>query len=280
MSTIPSKLPGPYQDLYIYLIDGVVSGRDEAGFGNEFLGTWVEGETSFLFFTAPSRDKVDSLIKDRPNLSLLEEHHFSYEQWQGTRLEPVRIGQFFIIPPWNREAAGEGEVRIILDPGVVFGTGIHPTTGDCLRALAYLRKRFAYRHVLDLGTGTGVLAVAAACLGAKQVSAVDLNPLCVKTAKTNVHHNQQEGVVEVVEGKAEEWTEKPADLVIANMHYDVLKSLVERESFRQNEWLILSGLMRSQAREIKTRLERYGLTIVREWEGEGMWPTLLVTRKQ
>jgi ribosomal protein L11 methyltransferase len=276
MSTTRPKSAEPYEDLYIYLINSVVSDRDEAGFGSEFLGTWVEGETSFLFFLVPSREKVDSLILARPELSLLGEHHFSYEEWQGTSLDPVRIGKFLIIPPWNREAAGEDDVRIILDPGVVFGTGTHPTTGDCIRALAYLRKRFAYKRVLDLGTGTGVLAVAAASLGARRVLAVDLNPLCVKTAKRNVHHNKLEGVVEVIEGKAEDLTEKPVDLVVANIHYYVLKSLVEKESFRKKEWLILSGLMRSQARDIKTRLDRYGLTIVREWDGEGMWATLLV----
>jgi ribosomal protein L11 methyltransferase len=275
-SVKPPKSSGPYQALYIYLINGVVSGRDEAGFDNKFLGTWVEGETSFLFFPVPSREKVDSLIMGRPELSLLEEHHFSYEEWQGTKLEPVRIGKCLIIPPWNSQAAGEGEVRIILDPGVVFGTGIHPTTGDCLRALAYLRKQFAYERVLDLGTGTGILAVAAGSLGARRVSAVDLNPLCVKTAKRNVQHNQQEGVVEVVEGKAEDGTERPADLVVANIHYDVLNTLVEKESFRKKEWLILSGLMRSQARDINTRLERHGLRIVREWDGDGIWSTVLV----
>jgi ribosomal protein L11 methyltransferase len=276
MSTTRPKSPESYEDLYIYLIRGAVSDRDEAGFGSEFLGTWVEGETSFLFFPVPSRERVDSLIMARPKLSLLEEHHFSYEEWQGTRLEPVRIGKILIVPPWNREAAGEDEARIILDPGVVFGTGTHPTTGDCLQALAYLRKRFAYKRVLDLGTGTGVLALAAASLGARRVLAVDLNPLCVKTAKRNVQHNQQEDVVEVVEGKAEDWTEKPVDLVVANIHYDVLRTLVEKESFRKKEWLILSGLMISQARDIKTRLDGYGLTIAREWDGEGMWATLLV----
>jgi ribosomal protein L11 methyltransferase len=277
-SVKPSESPEPYQDLYIYLINSVVSGRDEAGFGNEFLGTWVEGETSFLFFSIPSREKVDSLIMARPELSLLEEHHFSYEEWQGTKLDPARIDKFLIVPPWNSETAGEGEVRIILDPGVVFGTGLHPTTRDCLRALACLRKQFAYEHVLDFGTGTGVLALAAAFMGAKSVLAVDLNPLCVKTAKRNVHHNKLEGVVEVVEGKAEDLTEEPVDLVVANIHYDVLKSLLENESFRKKEWLILSGLMRSQARVIKNRLERYGHRIVHEWDGEGMWATLLVRR--
>lgn len=268
---------GPYQDLYIYLINGVVRERDEAGLGNEFLGTWVEGETSFLFFPVPSRHKVDSLIMARPELSLLEEHHFSYEDWQGARLDPVRVDKFLIVPPWKAEAAVEGEVRIVLDPGVVFGTGIHPTTGDCLRAMAYVGGKTALQTVLDLGTGTGILSVAAARLGARRVLAVDLNPLCVKTARQNVRLNGMEAVVEVLEGRAEDFMEEPADLVMANIHYEVLKELVESERFREQPLLILSGLMRSQGRDIKARLERCGLSIVREWDGEGTWTTLLVS---
>lgn len=267
----------PYQDLYIYLVNGVVSSRDEAGFGEEFLGTWVEGETSFLFFPAPSRERVNSLIEARPELSLVEEHHFSYEAWQGTRLEPLRVGKFLIVPPWKSEAAGEGVIRIILDPGVVFGSGIHPTTKDCLRAMDYLSRKTALETVLDLGTGTGILAVAAAHLGATKVWAVDLNPLCVKTSRRNVWLNQAEALVEVLEGRAEDFAETPADLVVANIHYEVLKDLVESKGFRQKPWLILSGLMRSQGRDIKARLEHRGLKIVREWDGEGMWATMLVS---
>jgi len=111
------------------------------------------------------------------------------------------------------------------------------------------------------------------------VLAVDLNPLCVKTARRNVRLNGVEAVVGVLEGRAEDFTEKPADLVVANIHYEVLKELVDKERFREKPWLILSGLMRSQGRDMKTKLERSGLSIVREWDGEGTWTTLLVSAK-
>ena len=270
------KSGGPYADLHIYIIQGVVTPDDEAGLDNQFLGTWLDGETSFLFFTMPSRDKIDFLVGRRPALSLVEEHFFSYEAWQGAHLEPIRIETFFIVPPWSEVAAGEGETRILLDPGVVFGTGIHPTTRDCLRAMAYLHGKTAFDTVLDLGTGTGILAVAAARLGATRVLAVDLNPLCVKTSKRNVRLNQMEDVVEVLDGRVEDFVEKAADLVVANIHFEVLKGLVEKESFRKTPWLILSGLMRSQGRDIKIRLDYSGLRVVREWDGEGSWTTMLV----
>jgi ribosomal protein L11 methyltransferase len=266
----------PYKDLHVYLVGGVVTPGEEAKLGNDFLGMWPEGETSFLFFSVPSRDKVDALLRRQPSLSLVEEHRFSYEEWQGTRLEPFKIDSFLITPPWGETAADEHELNIVLDPGVVFGTGIHPTTGDCLRAMTCLRGKASFETVLDLGTGTGILAIAAARLGASRVRAVDLNPLCVKTSRRNVRLNEVEAVVEVVEGKAEDFAENPADLLVANIHYEALKDLVEREKFREKPWLILSGLMRSQGRDMKARLERYGLRIVKEWDGEGTWTTMLV----
>jgi ribosomal protein L11 methyltransferase len=266
----------PYKNLHVYLLQGVVTQADETGLGKHFLGTWLEGETSFLFFTVPSREKINDLVQRRPLLSFFEEHDFSYEEWQGTRLEPVKIDPFLIRSPWDKASGRESELSIVLDPGVVFGTGIHPTTRDCLRAMAYLRKKGAFEMVIDLGTGTGILAVAAARLGAKRVLAVDLNPLCVKTSRRNVRLNRLESVVEVLEGSVEEFLEKPADLVVANIHYDLLKDLVERTSFREKPWLIISGLMRSRGRDIKARLEQWGLTVVKEWDGEGTWTTMLV----
>lgn len=273
------RLGGPYGDLHVYVIRGVVAVGDEVALGNDFLGTWIEGDTSFLFFATPSRDKIDFLLGGRSALWLMEEHLFSYEEWQGAKLEPLRVGNFFLVPPWREAAAEEGETRILLDPGVVFGTGIHPTTRDCLRAMAYLHRRVAFERVLDIGTGTGILAVAAARLGARRVWAVDLNPLCVKTAVRNAGLNHVQEIVHVIEGGAKDFLDKPAGLAVANIHYEVLKELVEIENFRKKPHLILSGLMRSQGRDIKSRLERFGLKILQEWDGEGTWVTMLVSAR-
>ncbi len=273
-------LPKRYENLHVYLVEGVVPREEEAGLGEAFLGNWVEGESSFLFFSRPSREKVNDLIVRHGELRLLEEHRFAYEDWQGTKLDPVRVDYFLILPPWHRNKAGKKDIPIVLDPGVVFGTGIHPTTRDCLRAMADLRGRHPFEGVLDLGTGTGILALAAARLGAKHVFAVDLNPLCVKTAKRNVELNGLGKVVEVVEGKAEDFTETPADLLVANIHCDALKELVMMKGIGEKPWLILSGLMRSQARDIKAMLERDRRSIVREWDGDGIWTTILAAGSQ
>ena len=267
----------PYEDLYIYLIKGLVHPSEETKFGQSFLGNWVEEDTSFLFFAEPSDGIVSDLLKVHSDLQLLENYHFSYEEWQGAFSEPLRIDRFLIVPPWLDALEGPGETKILLDPGLVFGTGLHASTRDCLKALSYVHSRSPIEKVIDLGTGTGVLALASALLGAQQVLAVDLNPLCVKTARKNVQWNHLESRIQVKEGKAEDFADLKADLVLANIHWDVLKALLTKEGFRKNPWIVLSGLMRSHARDLESDLARYGLKTVKAWEDEVTWYTMLVS---
>jgi ribosomal protein L11 methyltransferase len=219
---------------------------------------------------------VSAVLTRHPELSLLENYHFSYEEWQGAFSEPLRIDRFLIVPPWVDATEESGVAKIVLDPGLVFGTGLHASTRDSLKALSYVHFRSDIKKVVDLGTGTGVLALASALLGAEHVLAVDLNPLCVKTAVRNVQLNHLESRIEVKEGRAEDFAEMPADLMLANIHWDVLKSLLAKENFRKNQWVVLSGLMRSHARDLEADLARYGLQIVKAWEDEATWYTMLV----
>lgn len=268
----------PYQYLYVYLINGLVSKRDEAIFGDSFLGNWVEDNSSFLFFKRPANEAVASLLNIRPGLELIDDYKFSYEEWHGGGLDTIRIGNFLIMPPWAKTSPSEGEIQILADPGVVFGNGLHPTTRDCLRALSYARRQRPFERVLDFGTGTGLLALAAGFLGAKEVLAVDLNPLCVKTAMENVRLNDLDKTIQVVEGPAEDFVDEPADVMVANIRYDVVETLLSRRNFNDKERVIVSGLMRSQAREIKIQLERCHFQIQRVWDHEMTWFTILAER--
>jgi len=268
-------LMSPYHMLHVYLLNGRIREEEEAGLGDGFLGNWVEGDCSFLFFGSPARDELSGILASRPDLKLEDEYRLTYDQWQGGGLQPVRIDPFLIVPPWVNCDPVEGLTTILLDPGVVFGNCLHPTTRDCLKALAWCAGERPFRRVLDMGTGTGVLALAAARLGAESVLALDLNPLCVKTASRNVSLNGLEGIVEVKEGRAEDFANDPADLVIANIHADVIRALLGMEAFQGRDRLILSGLMRSQAREIRTELVKAGYEIVREWDDEMTWFTFV-----
>jgi len=266
---------GPYDDLYIYLLEGLVKKEEESFLGTAFLGNWVEEDTSFLFFSKPSADALSQLLKMRPGLEVIEDYHFAYDQWQGGGLKPLRVDDFIIVPYWERVEVSEKEIKIILDPGVVFGNGLHPTTRDCLRALAFTGRQRPFDRVLDLGTGTGILAVAAALLGAKRVLAVDLNPLCVRTANENVRLNDLNGNIRVVEGTAEDFVDETADIVIANIHQEIIERLLGKKGFHKKSRIIISGLMRSQYRDVRAQLGKYDFRIVHEWDHDMTWYTIL-----
>jgi len=273
--TTGNLFPPPSPDLYIYLMKGVLREKDEEFLGNAFMGNWVEGESSFLFFSRPSRERVMGLLNDCPDLELDDDYHFSYDEWQGGGLDVLEIDPFVIVPPWLKNQPDNNAIKILLDPGVVFGNCLHPTTRDCLRAVSLVAGETELGRVFDLGTGTGVLAIAAALLGTKSVLAIDLNPLCVKTTNKNVELNHQQKVISVIEGEAGDFVDEPVDLMIANIHHEVVKSLLEKSFFKKKIKLIISGLMRSQFREIKKQLERRGFKLLREWDHDTTWFTVL-----
>ena len=268
----------PYEDLYVYLMDGRVNEEEEARMGESFLGNWVEEGNSFLFFTQPAHEEILLLLRARPDLNVLDNFHFTYEQWQGGGPDILRVDKFMIVPPWlDNEDCRQG-IKILLDPGVVFGNGFHPTTRDCLRAIALSKEQRPFKRVLDLGTGTGLLALAAGFLGAERVLGVDLNPLCVETASKNVRLNRLEEIIEIVRGEAEELCTEPADLVAANIHFPVIRTFVEKREFIKNDRIILSGLMRSHARDAEDLLAEKNLCLMKKWDKDMTWYTLLAEK--
>ena len=269
-----------YKDLYIYYLEGSLKREEESHLGLTFLGNWAEEDSSFLFFTQPSKDLVQRIIDKDKRLRLIDEFHFTYEEWLGGKVIPRKVSRFLIVPPWEDRQQNDRELKILLNPGVVFGTSLHPTTRDSLLALLEISDKLASYRVLDLGTGTGILAIGAALLGAEKILAVDNNPLAVKTAALNVKLNGLEEQIEVREGLAEDIIDLPSDLLIANIHYDIILKLIKEEEFIKKKYFILSGLMRSQARNIKMELSRYPVEIIHEWDNDMVWHTILGTVKE
>jgi len=178
----------PYQNLYIYEIDGELRGSKNF-FKEDFIGCWNEGEVSFLFFSRPHDKEVEAFIREK-GYPLLAKEVFDYKAWQaGEELKPFKVGNLVICPPWEDRVIEEGEVLVHLDPCVVFGTGYHPTTRSCLKALWEIYQKETPEKVLDLGTGSGILALAAARWGARKILAIDCNELAVETAYRNVLSN-------------------------------------------------------------------------------------------
>jgi len=271
----PISTHSSYQDLYIYYIEGSLKREEESHLGLTFLGNWAEEDSSFLFFAQPSKDLVQRIIDKDKRLRLIDEFHFTYEEWLGGKVIPRKVSRFLIVPPWEDRQQNDGELKMLLNPGVVFGTSLHPTTRDSLLALLEISDRLLSYRVLDLGTGTGILAIGAALLGAEKVLAVDNNPLAVRTATLNVKLNELEERIELRECLAENIIDTPSDLLIANIHFDIILKLVKDGGFIKKKYFILSGLMRSQAMDIKLELSRYPVEIVHEWDNDMVWRTIL-----
>lgn len=263
----------PYQTLYIYEIsETILDSRDF--FKEDFIGCWNEGEVSFLFFSKPHEEEVELFIKKRDR-SLVSKNVMDYRAWQaGEELKPFKVGNLVVSPPWENGTVEKEEILVYLDPCVVFGTGYHPTTRACLEALWEIYQKERPKKVLDLGTGSGILALASAKWGAEKVLAIDCNELAVETALRNVLSNGESQRIEVRMGKAEDFIEEEADLVCANIHLQVLESMLKKKTFSPKRWFILSGIFKKDAEGIERRLNQRSTQIVQRLQ-KNNWLTLV-----
>jgi ribosomal protein L11 methyltransferase len=178
------------------------------------------------------------------------------EAWKA-QFTPMRIGPFFVRPSWTEVAPG-AETTIVLDPGMAFGTGLHPTTRQCLEALG--ERSVDGRSVLDVGTGSGILAIGAAKRGARPVVAVDNDPLAVRAATENAARNDVR--VDVREGSAAD-VEGAFDLVLANLVADVLVGIARdlRPRVALGGTLIVAGIVGEKEQPVIDAFARHGLSV-------------------
>ena len=189
----------------------------------------------------------------------------------------LHIGQRIVIKPsWQEHQPRPDEVVIELDPGMAFGTGLHPTTRMCLQALEEHLKPGA--KVLDLGTGSGILAIAAAKLGAGSVLALDNDPLAVKAARANARANGVQNLVSVELGSLDKATEE-FELVLVNILARVIIELAAQglvDRVRPTGLMIAAGIIEEQEAEVAAVLREHGLEIVerrqeKDWVLVGGW---------
>jgi ribosomal protein L11 methyltransferase len=168
---------------------------------------------------------------------------------------PVEVGRFVVAPPWSEVDEGGGRLVLRVEPGMAFGTGTHETTRLCLAAI---EKHFRGASLLDVGTGTGILAIAAAKLvPAARVEACDTDALAVSVAEENARLNGVAGRVRFRVGSVDETTAS-ADLVCANLTADVILPLLPALLGATCGRLVLSGILDTQAEIISTRLSELG----------------------
>lgn len=197
--------------------------------------------------------------------------------------EPIEIGsRLLVTPSWKREEvdrAGRAQGRVIveIDPGMAFGTGTHETTRGCLEML---EKYWSGGRLLDVGTGTGILAIAAAKLqpGA-QVTGFDLDPEAIEVARENAEINGVSEEIELEVNRIDFYAGGDYDLVLANLTADVLEPLAEAfaAAVKRDGVLIASGILREQAAEVESAFRAAGFEAI-ESKPDGEWVTIALRR--
>ena len=201
------------------------------------------------------------------------------EDWAETWKEffhTEKIGARTVIKPtWEEYEAKAGEIVVELDPGAAFGTGQHATTSLCIRALEDLVQ--PGMTVFDVGTGSGVLAIVAAKLGAKRVEAVDFDPVAVRVARENVRQNGAEDVVHTERSDLLKSVAGKADLIIANIIADIIVRLFgEVEgSLAAGGTMLLSGIIEDRLPDVVEAATAHGFA-VEKIEQEKGWAAVIV----
>ena len=199
------------------------------------------------------------------------------EAWKE-RLTVMHVGQHIVIrPSWLDYDPAPEDVVVQLDPGMAFGTGLHPTTQMCLAALEELVHPGV--EVLDMGTGSGILAIAAAKLGAGRVLALDNDPVAVKAARGNTTTNGVQNVVSAARGSLAE-VSGHYDVVVVNILAHVIVEMMQgglAARVSPGGKLIAAGIIAEQESQVVTAMEQHGLLLVNRIQKED-WVCLVAER--
>ena len=212
----------------------------------------------------PSSSVRDMNVREVAQRDWLEEWK---QNWQ-----PVEIGRFIIAPPWSNLGDVHDRFVIRIEPGMAFGTGTHETTRLCLEAI---EKHFAGGSFLDVGTGTGILAIAAAKLfpGAR-IEACDTDEMAIQIARENAAANGVSDQIDFRAGSVEESTAS-ADLVCANLTADVIVQILPSLVSLTCGKLVLSGILETQVEMVQAGLHDNGIDDF-QIEQDGEWVALVV----
>lgn len=249
------------------------------------IKTYVSEEKNVMEFVEIIKQKVLGL-KDfgidigEGSVSLDQVNEADWANAWKAYYKPTKVGQRVVVKPtWEDYTMQEGDLIIELDPGMAFGTGTHETTSMCIRELEkYVNKD---SKVFDIGCGSGILAIAAAKLGAKEVIAVDLDEVAVKVAKENVIENKVEENVSVMHGNLTDVIKDKADVIVANIIADIIKILAKdvQNFMKEDAIFISSGIILDKVEEVKESLIENGFEIV-EIQKLGEWSAIVSKLKK
>ena len=199
------------------------------------------------------------------------------DSWKR-HFQPIRIGgkgkKLLVRPSWRKDKAAPGQAVVVLDPGLSFGTGQHATTKFCLRQLVACRKR-GPQSLLDVGTGSGILAIAGMKLGYQPVKAIDFDSEAIRVARKNTHCNRVTAHLNPKVGDVTKLSPRARvkyDVVCANLYYDLLTANAHRLIARVKSGgvLVLAGILETQFSEVQAAVEGQGM-VLKKTTRQGEW---------
>ncbi len=247
-----------------------------------------EGETVQLSVYLPAREKPsrgpcvtlrDQLSRITGKATAVRLSRLADRNWRESwkhHFRPISIGNRLLLrPSWSRRKAKPGQTVVVLDPGLSFGTGHHPTTGFCLRELVARREPATHQSFLDLGTGSGILAIAAAKMGYDPVRAMDHDPDCVRVALGNARRNRMADRLTVRLGDVMRLSTRPRrrhDVVCANLLAPLLVAQAGAIAahVRPGGWLIVAGILAREFPSVDQPLVALGGVLVAQ-HAEAEW---------
>ena len=221
-------------------------------------------------------------VSSEPVVIMIEEEDWA-SAWKQY-FKPLRIGRrIMVTPPWETPELQPGDKKLVIDPGMAFGTGTHPTTQLCLATLEdYLKPQENIRRVADIGTGSGILAIAAKLLGAPYVLATDTDPLATRIAAENARVNDVTLDIRAVDSSWDLAKENdPFDLLVANILADTLIALGETFAsvVRPGGLYIASGIIDERESDVRLFAEGEGFQPL-ETRRLGDWVALIFRRAE
>lgn len=244
------------------------------------VSIFVPEERNPSDYTAFFKERLSVLgIKYEMTLAGMKEEDWA-DSWKQY-YKPVRIGhRLIVVPTWEKYDAMPDDIVLKMDPGMAFGTGTHETTRLCSMLIEDYMK--AGDYVLDVGTGSGILAIAASKLGAKEINAYDIDPVAVRVAKQNCDengcYNINCGVSDLLDGV--DTSKGQYDFVCANIVADIIVRMSGDiiRHIKSGGLLAVSGIIDTQAERVRDALEKGGLIHVLTRD-ENDWKAMLFTRR-
>jgi ribosomal protein L11 methyltransferase len=271
--------PAALEAVEYALMEAGAMGCEVTNEGGEFV------RLRAYFEAVPEREEVRAALFDAlriyelPSSSVreLELSEVADRDWLGEwkkSWQPSPVGRRFLIaPPWSEIPEGESRIVIRIEPGMAFGTGTHETTRLCLAAI---EKYFRGESFLDVGTGTGILAIAAAKLfPSARIEACDTDMEAIEIARENARLNNVAEHINFSVGTIDDTTAS-ANLVCANLTADVIVPLLPALIGATCGRLILSGILHSQTELVRSRLQELGITEPPEVITDGEWVAIII----